>query len=167
MAEKDTIFSSNIKHTGLFSFKDYYKFCYDWLREETGLDINEDKYVEKLAGDAKTIEVEWTGTRKVTDYFKFEIKVAFRVDNMKNVEVTQNAKKIKMNDGALKTTVKGTLVRDYDGKFEKSAFKKFLRSIYEKWIIKSRIDQFEAKLFGDCDDFLNQGKAYLDLEGKR
>jgi hypothetical protein len=63
--------------------------------------------------------------------------------------------------------MKGVLVRDYQGKFEKNAFQVFLRTAYEKWIIPGRIDQMEAKLFGDCDEFLAQAKAFLDLEGKR
>mgnify|MGYP001558693426 CR=1 FL=1 len=167
MAEKDTVFSSKIKSTGMFSFKDFYKFCYDWLKSEVGLNISEDKYVEKLVGDAKEIEIEWTGTRKITDYFKFEIKTKFRINQLKNVEITQNGKKIKTNEGAVEVSVKGTLIRDYEGKFERDAIRKFLRSIYEKWVIHSRIDQMEDKLIADCDEFLAQAKAYLDLEGKR
>ena len=62
--------------------------------------------------------------------------------------------------------VKGVLVRDYDGKFESSASRKFYRSVYEKWIIPSRIEEFEEKVAVGCDTFLSQVKAFLDLEGK-
>ncbi len=156
-----------MKYRGIFSFKDFYKFCYDWLTEETGLDISEDKYSEKLTGNSKDLDIKWTGERKVTDYFKFEIKVVFEIRNLTEVEIEQGGAKVKTNQGEIKAKVSGTLIRDYDGKFEKDAFRKFLRSIYEKWIIKSRVDQFEEKLFGDCDEFLAQAKAYLALEGKR
>ena len=156
-----------MKYRGIFSFKDFYKFCYDWLTEETGLDISEDKYSEKLIGNAKDLDIKWTGTKKITDYFKFEIKVEFQIRKLTEVEIEQGGAKVKTNQGEVKAKVSGTLIRDYDGKFEKDAFRKFLRSIYEKWVIKSRIDQFEEKLFGDCDEFLGQAKAYLALEGKR
>jgi len=167
MPEKDTIFSSKIKSSGIFLFKDFYRFCYDWLIDETDLLISENKYVEKLEGDSKNIDIEWTGTREVTDYFKFEIKVTFRILGLTNVEINQNNAKIKTNKGSVEIKTKGTLIRDYKGKFEVNAFQKFLRSIYEKWVITSRIEQFEEKLIGDCDEFLSQAKAYLDLEGKR
>ncbi len=167
MAEKDTIFSSKIKYDGIFSFKDFYKFCYDWVTEETSLDISEDKYVEKLSGDSKNIDVEWTGTRKVTDYFKFEVKIAFKIVGLTEVEIQEGGTKVKTNKGSVQIKTKGVLVRDYDGKFETKAFQKFLRSIYEKWVIASRINEFENKIAGDCDEFLNQAKAYLDLEGKK
>ncbi len=166
MAEIDKIFSSKIKYNGVFSFKDFYKFCHNWLTDETGLDISENKYAEKLSGDSKDIEVEWTCTKKVTDYFQFKINVSFKISPLKNVEINQGGKKIKTNEGSVEVKVSGNLIRDYDGKFEKDAFKKFLRSIYEKWIITGRINQMEEKLVGSCDEFLGQAKAYLDLEGK-
>ncbi|MEK0336754.1 MAG: hypothetical protein QQN41_04885 [Nitrosopumilus sp.] len=167
MPEKDVIFSSKMKSTGIFSFKDFYRFCYDWLIDETALLISEDKYSEKLKGNSKDIDIQWTGKRKVTDYFRFEVQVNFRIIGMTNVEINQKGAKITTNQGQIEVKVKGTLVRDYEGKFETTAFKKFLRSIYEKWVIPSRIEQFEEKLITDCDEFLNQAKAYLDLEGKR
>ena len=167
MAEKDTVFSSSMKYDGIFDFKEFYKFCYEWLTEETGLDISEDKYEEKISGDKKDVAVEWACSRKLTDYFKFEAKVEFTIRPLTNVQITKGGAKIDTNKGNMKISVKGTLVRDYEGKFETTAFKKFLRSIYEKWVIPSRIDQFEDKIIGDCDEFLSQAKAYLDLEGKR
>jgi len=168
MAEKETIFSSKIKSTGLFSFKDFYKFCYEWLTDETGLEVAETKYKEKLTGNSKDIEIEWVGINKVTDYFKFEVKVTFKIKNLTDVEVQQpNQAKIKTNKGEVEISTKGTLIRDYDGKFEKTANLKFLRGIYEKYVIPSRVKQFEDKLAADCDEFLNQAKAYLDLEGKK
>jgi hypothetical protein len=167
MAEKDTIFSSKIKYGGIFSFSDFYKFCYDWLTEETGIGISEDKYAEKLEGDSKNIDVEWSGSRKITDYFKFEVKVKFKVVGLTKVELTQDGAKIKTNKGGIEVGIKGVLIRDYEGKFETTAFKKFLRSIYEKWVITSRIDEMEDKVSSNCDEFLSQAKAYLDLEGKK
>jgi hypothetical protein len=165
--EKNKVFSNKVKYGGVFSFPDFYKFTYDWLKDETALIISEDKYKEKITGDEKKIEIEWTGTREMTDYFKFQAEVSFRITGMKNVEIMQDGKKIKMNKGEVEITVNGFLIRDYKSKFEKSAFHKFLRAIYEKGIISARIEQFEEKIMEDCTEFLSQVKAYLDLEGKR
>ena len=167
MAEKDTIFSSSVKSTGIFPFRDFYNFCYDWLTEEIGLDVSEEKYKEKLSGNEKEIEIVWVGTKKVTDYFKFEVKVDFIIKHMVDVELVKDSVKRKSNKGEIQVKVKGTLIRDYNGKFETTAFKKFLRSTYEKWVIPSRIDEFQEKVAQECDEYLNQVKAYLDLEGKR
>lgn len=167
MAEKETIFSSKIKSTGIFSFKDFYKFCYSWLKDELGFDIMEDKYTEKIDGASKKIEVKWTCKKKLTDYFRFDAEIEMKVENLKEIEVNQGGAKIKTNQGAVEMSIKGILVRDYNGKFETTAFNKFLRNIYEKWVIPATIDQYQAKIASDSDMFLNQAKAYLDLEGKK
>jgi len=167
MVEQNQIFSSNLKFTGIFTFSDFYKFCYDWLAEEIGLDVAEEKYGEKIKVDEKEIKAEWVGTKKMTDYFQFKMKVKFDLKMLKTVEIVKNGKKIKTNDGEVKVDVKGILVRDYQSKFEKTASLKFLRSIYEKWVIPSQIEQFEDKIFGDCDEFLAQAKSWLDMAGNR
>lgn len=168
MAEKETIFSSKISYSGIFSFKDLYRFCYDWLKDETGLDpLIEDKYAEKIEGAIKNIGVDWTGSRKMTDYFKFEAKVSFKASGLKEVEINQGGASVKTNQGSVEVSIKGTIIKDYNGRFETTAFKKFLRGIYEKWVITSAIEEYQGKIASACDIFLNQTKAYLDLEGKK
>ena len=167
MAEKETVFSSSIKYTGIFSFKEFYKFCYGWLTEETGLKIVEDKYKEKLVGDEKFVSIEWSGSIEMTDYFKFEAKINIDTESLKKIEINKGGAKIQTNSGVVIIKMKGILVRDYNGRFETSPFNKFLRNTYEKWVIPSRIEHYEDNIISDCDEFLAQAKAYLDLEGKR
>lgn len=168
MAEKEELVKNEIKHSGIFNLKDFYKFCYKWLTEETELGpFAEKKYEEKIKGNKKDIEFKWEGQKKLTDYFRMDVKVDFEVLNLEKVEINQEGNKKTTNRGDLKVVAKGILVRDYDGKFESSAFTKFLRSIYEKWVIKSRIDEYEGVVDSKVNDFLDQAKAYLDLEGKK
>ena len=167
MAESDTIFSSKIKYNGIFNFGDFYNFCYAWLTEEIGLIIMEKKYSEKLSGESKNLEIKWEGFKEMTDYFKMNVKVDFRIANLTKIEINQGGVKINTNKGSIEMKITGMLTRDYKGKFETSAFKKFLRSTYEKWVIPSRIEEFQGKIAQECDEYLNQVKAYLDLEGKR
>jgi hypothetical protein len=166
MAEKDTVYSSKIKYGGIFNFKDLYSFCYTWLSEEMGLSVAEEEYSEKLSGPAKNIDIKWTGSAKVSDYFAFQVKVEFKFLNLTEVEVTQNGNKIKTNKGEVTMKVKGILVKDYEGKFETTAKMKLWRGIYEKWIISGRVKEYEDKLAGGCDVFIGQTKAFLDLSGK-
>ncbi|MCW8965113.1 MAG: hypothetical protein OQK82_00285 [Candidatus Pacearchaeota archaeon] len=167
MPVSDNIFDSKIKYNGIFDFGAFYQFCYDWLGEEFGLSMSEGKYSEKLEGNGKNVDIEWKGMKKMGDFFAFEVKVKFKIIKLEKVEINQGGIKTSTNKGTIEVGVKGNLIHDRDGKFEKNSFQMFLRSIYEKWIIPSRIDAMEGKLFGDCDTFLNQAKAFLDLEGKK
>lgn len=168
MVEEETVFSSKISYNGIFLFKDFYTFCYNWLRDETGVSsFSEDKYSEKLSGDAKNIDIEWTGTKDMTDYFRFKIKIAITIKGLLQVKVKKEGIEIETNKGAVEMKVKGLIVKDYQNKFEMTAFKKTLRGFYEKYIIQSTIKEFKGKIAADCDEFLSQAKAFLDLEGKK
>jgi len=167
MPEKDKLFSSKIKNNGIVNFAEFYKFCYDWLKEEKGFVITEDKYAEKLTADSKNIDIEWTGIKELSDYFKFEIKIIFKIIGLTNIEIGEGNKKIKTNKGSVEVSVKGTLIKDPKGMFEKTWIEKFIRGIYEKTVIPSRIEEREIKISDDCSEFLSQAKAYLDLEGKK
>jgi hypothetical protein len=168
MAEEDTVFSSNVSYNGIFSFKDFYTFCFNWLRDETGVsDFSEDKYSEKLAGDAKNIDFEWTGKKNLTDYFQFKIKITFTIKNLTQIKIKKEGTEIDTNKGSVGVKVKGLIVKDYQNKFEMTAFKKTLRSFYEKYIIQSTIKEYKGKVASDCDEFLTQAKAFLDLEGRK
>ncbi len=54
-----------------------------------------------------------------------------------------------------------------EAKHERSAGRKFWRAVYEKYVITSRVEEYEAKLIEICDEFLDQAKAYLALEGQK
>jgi hypothetical protein len=165
--EKDKLFANKIKYDGIFQFDGFYQFCYDWITGEMGMLLAEKKYKEKLSGESKNLEIEWKAEKEMTDYFKFEIEVSFKIIGLTKIEITEGTKKIKTNKGSVEMTMKGNLLRDYKGKFEKSGFQKFLRGIYEKMVIYARVDEMQGKVISDCDEFLAQAKAYLDLEGKR
>lgn len=167
MSESDNVYSSKLKYSGIFNFKEFYQFCYQYLSEEKGLtDIYEKEYSEKISGSEKELKVEWEAEKYVTDYFEFLIKVTFEVKRMTQVEITRGGVKESTNKGDLKISVKGDLVKDYDSKFETSAKMKIWRSIYEKWIIAQRVEAYEDKISSICDDFLGEAKAFLDLEGR-
>ncbi len=167
MSEKDKIFSTGVKWVGVANWRSFYRFCYDWLMEETRMNwIQEEKYEEKLNGNMKDIDVKWVGPKKMTDYFRLWLEVKFEIRDLVDVELNKDGQKINANKGRFKIIVDGFLERDYQGKFERGAIEKFLRGIYERWVIPSRIDQFEGKIFGECDEFVNQAKSFLTMGGQ-
>jgi hypothetical protein len=165
MSEKDTIFKGKIKNTGVFDFKDFYSFAYDWLRDE-GYDVYEKKYSEKVSGDSKQLEIEWDADREVSDYFKFRINMYWLIMGMKSVEVQKEGQKIKMESGTVEIKFKSILVKDYEDRWENHPFWKFLRGIYERYIIKSRIEEYQIKVLEETEELIAQCKAFLAMEGQ-
>lgn len=167
MVEKENIIKEKIKYGGLGDFKETYKYAYFWF-EDQGFTLTEDTYSEKISGNAKEIEIEWTCSKKVTDYFKIKLSVRWHILAMTEVEVEIAGKKKNMNKfGELKIEIKGTLEKDYSNKWESSAFNKFLREIYQKYVIPQRTEQKEGDVAEVVQDFKENIKAFLELTGRK
>lgn len=165
MVEKDTIFEGKVKQTDVFDFKEMYNFLYKWLVDEN-YKVDEKTYSEKITAGGKEIEIEWEAKKKVSDYFRFVLKPKWRILGMNDVEVEKNGKKFKMNKGQVEIKLGGVLEKDYEARWETSGFLKFLRGVYDKYIIRARVEDYERRLFAEADEFLSQMKAFLALEGK-
>lgn len=107
------------------------------------------------------------GTKDMTDYFRFKIKISYTIKNLTQVKIKKDGTEVETNKGSVGIKVKGLIVKDYQNKFEMTAFKKTLRAFYEKYIIQSTIKEFKGKIATECDEFLTQAKSFLDLEGRK
>jgi len=167
MAEETQVFKGKLKHSGLFDFKELYKFVFNFFKENKEYSMLEKSYSEKVGASGKEVEIKWEATKKVSDYFKIVISIDWRIIGLTNVEAKKNGEVAKTNKGDLEIAVAGKLIRDYENKWETSPMIKFMRSIYDKYIIKNKITELEDKIFGDCDESLGQIKAFLVLEANK
>ena len=166
MAEKDLVLKEKVEHSGLFDFSGLYSYAHSWLKEE-GYGINEDKYSEKVNGNKRDLLIEWKATKRLSDYFKIEIAVKYEISEMTEVEAEIDGEKKKMNKGKASIELNGTLIKDYDGKWETSAFSKFMRDVYNKYVIPSRVFEINNMVEGHVRKLKDQIKAYLELSGRR
>ena len=165
MVESSEVFSGKVKHKGIFDYKQLYSFCYTWLVDK-GYLLLERTYSEKIGAEGKEVEIEWECFKKISDYFRFKLKIKWLILRMKDVEVEKDGNKVGMNKGEPEIKVTAYLEKDYESRWEGHPFWKFLRDLYNRYIIRGRIDDYEARVHGEADEFLAQVKAYLALEGK-
>jgi len=166
MTESSLAFSEKIVHAGIFDFKDVYKFLYEWFVSYDYV-LVEKKYSEKIKGNGKEVEVVWECYRKISDYFRYKVKVGIHVFGMTDVEVTRDGVKVGRNKGEFEVKIDAFLEKDYEGKWESSPLTKFFRGIYEKYIIHSTVGLYEDRLAIECDEIIAQVKSFFALEGKR
>ena len=72
-----------------------------------------------------------------------------------------------MNKGKISAEIKGSLVKDPESKWDKSHVWRFLRDIYNKYIIPARVETQEDKVMGDVKDVKEDVKSFLELQGRR
>lgn len=166
MAEKDQIFAEKVKYTGLWKFGDVYRFLWDWFID-SGYNAKETGYSEKIKPDGKEIEVKWEAKKKISDYFRFVIKADWRILGMTEAEVQKEGMKVKMNKGYIEIKFSAILEKDYEHRWEDNAFIKFLRGVYNRYIIKGRIDDYEDRIREETEEVIAQMKSFLAIEGKK
>src|SRR3989344_2025836 len=152
MADKDLIIRERMDHSGLFDFAALYSFAHSWFKEE-GYGIDETRYSEKVKGDARDITIEWRIIKTLSDYFKIEHSVKFEIKGLTEVEAEIDGTRKKMNRGSVAIEIRGTLIKDPESKWETSAFMRFSRDIYNKYIIPARIVSMRERVSGDVQDF--------------
>ena len=69
----------------------------------------------------------------------------------------------KSNKGNVSAKFVSYLEKDYEDSWENNPLSKFLRSVYDKFAIKSKFDQYSEQLKEDTYAVFNETKAYLDL----
>jgi hypothetical protein len=162
MSESHIIYKGKLKQVGIFVFKDFYNFVYDWLKEEN-YDVFEKHYKEIFEKNGKKIEVLWEAHKPISDYFEFSMTLQWRLLGIKDIEVQKEGKKEKMDSGTIEIIFKQvSLVKDFQNNW-KSKFWKFFRNIYDSFIIRNRIEDYEIKLLEETDELISQCKAFLSL----
>lgn len=166
MADKELLLKDKTEHSGLMNFAALYSYSHGWFKEQ-GYSVDETKYSEKSDGTKRDITVEWNVTKTLSDYFKIDNKFKMEVSGLIDVEVEIDGVKKKMNQGKITLEMKGNLITDPDSKWQSSPFNRFIRDIYNKYVIPSRMNDMRGLVVGDVQSFMEEMKSFLELLGRR
>jgi hypothetical protein len=165
MAQKKEIYKQKLKQTGYWNYDGLYKMTYNWLKD-AGYGLSETLYNEKLQGNGKEIVIKWEAKKKVTDYFARKITLDWHILGLNDAEVEIDGKKIKTNKGELEIAFRGIIIKDYEERWEDKPLWKFLRGIYEKYIIRETVDEFEGDMEDDVKGMIADTKAFLRISAR-
>ena len=82
---------------------------------------------------------------------------------MKDAEVEVDGKKVSTNKGEIGITFKGIIIKDYEKRWEDKPLWKFLRSVYEKHVIRKTVDEYEDDLEDEVKELISDTKAFLRI----
>ena len=164
MVESTSVAKLKIKQRATFDMGELYKVMFRWF-SRNNYDFQEKEYLEKAMGDgsSKQLEIAWFGRRKISDYFRFDIKVRFLIIGLESAEIEVGDIKRKTNKGDLEMRFEANLMHDYEGKYEGNPLTKFFKDLYNKFIIKSRIDEYETQLHEEVYELVDEIKSFLNL----
>lgn len=136
-----------IKYNGFFNFGELVKFFKSWLKKNYYIVVE-----KKHKFEPSEQEVEFLGFRKPNDYVIYSIEVNAKTEDVKEVEIIKEGKKLNMQQGKLLITFNGKMKLDWQKRFKNHKFLTLLQDFYHKYIIREKIedewfDSFEKKYF--------------------
>ena len=163
MPEKKIVYQDKfISFEGLFNLKDLFRTIIRWFNEH-GYDMFENKNYEEVYEDGKKIIFELIPYKKVSDYYKLEIRVFAVFESLKETEVELNGVKQRLLKGRANFTFDAILVTDYEGRWETKPTYYFYRALIDKFIYRSYTDRYESQLVKDAKEVQEEIKAYLNM----
>ena len=151
-----------VGYEGIFNLSEVYKIIEDWLADNN-YDKEEVLNVEYLKPEGKYIELLLEPNKKVSDYVKNIIRIAFVAKNIKDVDIKEDGVKKKMQEGKLSLAFTAILETDYEGRWEQRPTFYFLKIIVDKYVYKFYTDKFESIITKDINDLMTQVKSFLNL----
>lgn len=162
MAQKKNVYTEKLTQVGYWNYDEVYKMLFNWLKDE-GYGLSEDVYKEKLSPAGKEIIIAWSAGKKVTDYFKRKIALDWHILTMKDAEVEIDGKKVKTNKGELEIKFTADLIKDYEERWEDRPLHKFMRGLYENYIIRTTVSEYEDDLEDEVKALIADLKAFLRI----
>lgn len=160
MGEKEAIIlGAKIKWVGVIDLAVFYKKLQEWLKIKK-YDMVEKKYVEKIRPNGKQIEIVWESKRKDLDYFNLVITTKFFMTGVSEAEIEKEGKRLKLNKIDAELEIDSDVVKDPENKWEN---KPYVRNIYEKYIIKEKIDEAKKECYKNTYDLIEEIKNYFSL----
>jgi len=130
-----------LQYKGVWDMDNLYKTTADFLRQQKF------KFYEKMQRQRKPgpFGVErlysFEGIRDVDEHHRWHVYVKLETFDERDVEVmNKDGTKKTMSEGRVWIRIWGTIVLDYEKKWERSYFTLHLRKFYNKFIIKKRIE---------------------------
>ncbi|HLD15131.1 MAG TPA: hypothetical protein VJB94_00960 [Candidatus Nanoarchaeia archaeon] len=152
-----------IAQRSMLDFAEFYSKIILWSNLR-GFNFNEKEYRDQDDPRGKQVEIIWEGSTDYDDYAKFTIEVQIRILGLNAVELEKNGSKLKTFKGDFTIKVNSYVTLDYNNDFQ-TPFKKFLRRIYDRFIVKDRIESYKKNLDGATQELVSEIKSFFSMFG--
>lgn len=147
-----------LNYTGMYDFDKFYRDAINWFKSN-GYFFHEKNHIEAVKPTGKDHIINFIGTKEVDDYVKYTINV--EIWAVRTMHVKGEKKMVK---GEIQIRIKGSMELDYKNKFEKIILGKMLRTVYHKYIIRSRVwGRYAGTIYTETNDLIANIKSNLGL----
>ncbi len=164
---KDYSLYQVLRYKGIFDINDAYRIIHDWLISK-GYEVHESKYKSislQTGGVEKTFD--WQAYRKMTEFIMIWIHLHFQFQDIMEVEVVKNNKKVKLQKGLVMVRIEHALEYDFSERMGKTKLDATIVKFMTTIMWKKKIDTlWEDKLRFKCYELMNVVKETFEFMTK-
>lgn len=151
-----------IKQKSIFDLDELYKRLFSWF-EVSDYDFHEKAYEKHDMGGGKdNLKIYWVATKILDKYVKFVIEMNFFIVGLQKVEIEKEGVKIKTNQSTMEIRLSAYFVKDFDDKLKKKVGD-YGRKLYEKFMIRHRLDDYEVRLSQEAHLLMDEVKSFVAM----
>ncbi len=165
---------TKVKYRGVFDLKDLYRNCTDVLKDKGFVDNKSYRYMETLyqekisanPREGKAMWI-WWRTDKSGDgspYYTQHIDLTFHMRYLKEIEIMEQNRKIKVDSGEVEVEIEAYLCLDPEGKWEKHWLLSHVHETYYKRMWRKQRESILATIKSDAETVANFLKGALELK---
>lgn len=163
MTERNLVVDQlKLSYEGLFDLAELYRLIDSWFYEK-GWDKYEHINQEQITASGRQIRLVLEPSKNITDYFKIIVRIKANFNDIKDVEVEKEGKRVRLNQGEVKMVFDGYVLSDRRGKWNEKPLWWFLSIIFDKYIFKEHYSKAERWLLSDLDDLYQRIKSFLNV----
>lgn len=163
MPKEEQISSEKTKFKGYFDTSNFYDTLFD-LFISLGYDVDEDSYRQKDSQSGE-IELHWSCKKRVDKYTMFVLKAdTLIVAWARKQNVVRGNTSMTLDFGDFELILSATLIRDYEGTWEKNPLIGSLLDIYDKFIYRVKYLEWQRRIKDELRSVMDDMKKFFSVQ---
>lgn len=150
------------EYEGLFRADEVFNIIQYWFYEKQ-YDWHEKVNQEIVTPKGKQIRVVLENWKNVSEYYKLIQNIKLVMSDVREVEVEQKGKKIKLHHGVVRIIFDGHVYSDRKGTWTDTPVRWLMTIIFEHYFFQDHFKKIQDWLVSDVDDLYHKLKDYLNV----
>ena len=162
--KKQVLYDLRTTYSGPFVVEDFYAEVDNWIQEK-GYEKEQKKKMEHVTKNGKKIEWVIEIHHHFDDLHYGIIVMRALFDNIKEVVVKKDGKKIMLNNGDALVNIDGFLQTHIHGSFfQVKPIYYFIRTVIDKYIYNFWTLKYDGFVGGECHELFKRIRAFFNLQ---
>ncbi|NTV23120.1 MAG: hypothetical protein HGA85_01950 [Nanoarchaeota archaeon] len=150
-----------VNYQGLFNYNDLMSMIDSWLRRN-GYTKKVESHNEVVKDSGRNINLRLRPFKKAKSN-KLEIQLWVNITDMTDAEKKMDNLTLRMQKGKVNIVMDCFVLYDMRGKWEARAEYTFIRTIFDKYLFKSKSKDYEGQVKADAIELKNEIASFLNL----